>query len=301
MSASAAEPEAGAPGERRTGLLLLLATAVMWGFNWPVMKFLVGELPPLTMRGWAGLVGASLAFLAARLAGERVAVAPDQLPRLVGLAVLNITGWMGLVTVSLLWLTAGEAAILAYTMPIWSAVLAWPVLGEKPSLARTGGLLIGFAGCAILIAGQPLGASRDQLPGILMVLGAAFSFALGAVLSKRARLRVPPIALTAWQVLFGAVPLLGVGLVLERADFGRLTALGWAGFAYNSCVTLCLSYITWFGALRRLPASTAAIGTLLVPVLGVFSAAFLLGEPLGLRQLAALGLTLAGIAVATRA
>jgi len=287
--------------ERRTGLLLLLATSVMWGFNWPVMKFLVGELPPLTMRGTAGMVGAALAFLAARMAGERTGVPAGQAPRLVLLALLNISSWMGLVTLSLLWLSASEAAILAYTMPIWSAVLAWPVLGERPGLARTGGLLIGFAGCAVLVAGQPLAASRSQLPGIVCVLGASVLFALGTVLSKRLPLRLPPITATAWQVLIGTAPLLVMGLLIERADLARVTTLGWAGLGYNAGFVLCLSYIAWFGALRRLPASTAAIGTLLVPIVGVFSAAFLLGEPLGLRQLAALALTLAGVAVATRA
>ncbi len=280
---------------------MLLATAVMWGLNWPVTKFLVSEVPPLTMRGAAGIAGAALAFLAARVAGESARVTVGQIPRLVLLAMLNISGWMSLVALSLLWLPASEAAILAYTMPIWSVLLAWPVLGEKPGLARTGGLLIGFAGCAVLIAGQPLTASRDEWPGILCVLGAASTFALGAVLSKRLPLHLPPISATAWQVLVGTAPLLAAGLLVERTDLGRLTGLGWAGLGYSVVFVLCLSYLAWFGALRRLPASTAAIGTLLVPVVGVFSAALLLGEPLGLRQLAALALTLAGILVATRA
>ncbi|MBV9749574.1 MAG: DMT family transporter, partial [Acetobacteraceae bacterium] len=155
MSSSAA-------GERRTGLLLLLATAVIWGVNWPVMKFALSEIPPFTFRGYAGIGGAALAFLAARAAGERPRLPASQAPRLVLLALLNITGWMALNTEALLWLPASEAVILAYTMPIWSALLAWPVLGERPGPARTGGLLIGMLGCAVLVAGQPLGASRGQ-------------------------------------------------------------------------------------------------------------------------------------------
>lgn len=290
-----------AKDERRTGLLLLLATSLIWGVNWPVMKFLVGEIPPLTMRGIAGIAGAALAFAAARAVGERAAFPVRQAPRLVLLALLNIAGFMGLVTVSLLWLPASEAAILAYTMPIWAALLAWPVLGEKPGLARTGGLLLGFAGCAVLIGGQTLSASRSQLPGIACVLSAAVLFALGTVLSKRFPFRLPPITSLAWQVLIGTTPLLALGLLIERTDLGRLTVLGWAGIGYNAAFVLCLSYAAWFGALRRLPASTAAVGTLLVPVVGVFSAALLLGEPLGVRELAALALTLVGIAVATRA
>jgi drug/metabolite transporter (DMT)-like permease len=58
--------------------------------------------------------------------------------------------------------------------------------------------------------------------------------------------------------------------------------------------------MAWFGALRRLPASTAAVGILLAPVLGVFSSAALLGDPLGVRQMVALALTVGGIALASR-
>ena len=294
MSASAA-------GERRTGLLLLLATALIWGVNWPVTKLIVSELPPFTARGGAGLGGAALAFLAARASGEPLGLPAGQVPRLLLLALLNVTSWMGLSTLSLLWLPASEAVIFAYTMPIWSVVLAWLMLGERLSSARAAGLALGLLGVTVLIAGQPLSASRSQLPGILCILVAALAWALGTVLSKRLPLRLPLVAGTAWQVLAGTVPLALAGLLLERAVPARVTPLGWAALGYNGAFSLGLAYVTWFGALRRLPASTAAIGTLLIPVLGVLSAAFLLGEALGPRQVAALALTMAGVALATRA
>ena len=77
-------------------------------------------------------------------------------------------------------------------------------------------------------------------------------------------------------------------------------AAGWAGLIYGGVFAMCVAYLAWFGALRRLPASTAAVGTLLVPVIGVFSAALLLGEPLGWRQGAALAMTLGGVTLAVR-
>jgi drug/metabolite transporter (DMT)-like permease len=286
--------------ERRTGFLLLLTTALIWGVNWPVAKLIVSELPPFTARGGAGIGGAALAFLAARARGERLGLPAAQAPRVLLLALLNVTSWIGLSTLALLWLPASETAILAYTMPIWSVAFAWPLLGERPSAARTSGLALGLLGVTVLIAGQPLGTSRAQWPGILCVLAAAAFWALGTVLSKRLPLRLPPIVGTAWQILAGTVPLTLVGLLLEPADSSRVTLLGWAALGYNGAFSFGLAYVTWFGALRRLPASTAAVGTLLIPVIGVLSAALLLGEPFGLRQIAALMLTLAGVALATR-
>jgi probable blue pigment (indigoidine) exporter len=80
-----------------------------------------------------------------------------------------------------------------------------------------------------------------------------------------------------------------------------LSALGWASMIYMTLIQFCLCYVCWFAALARLPAATASIGTLLVPVAGVLSAAAMLHEPLGLRELIALVVALGGVAVALRA
>ena len=161
------------------------------------------------------------------------------------------------------------------------------------------GLGLGFVGVAVLIGGRPITASLAQWPGILCVLCAAVFWALGTVMAKRLPLRMPSAVGTAWQILVGTIPLTIVGLVLERFDGSRVTGFGWTALGYT-VASVGLGYVTWFAALRRLPASTAAVGTLLIPVIGVFSAALLLSEPLGVRQLAALALTLSGIALATR-
>src|SRR5882757_10451614 len=76
------------------GLMFLAVTSVGWGFNWPVTKFLLGELPPLTLRGLTGVIGASLLAALALLRGQSLRVEQHLWPRLVLAAVLNVTGWM---------------------------------------------------------------------------------------------------------------------------------------------------------------------------------------------------------------
>src|SRR3954470_21165509 len=120
---------------RRIGLLCLLVTAVGWGLNWPVMKLLLREWPPLAARGTAGIAAALGLAVLAVLRGERLAVPPRAVPRLLLAAALNVTAWIGLATVSLLWLTAGEGALLVYTMPIWATLLE-PIASQ--STGRTG-------------------------------------------------------------------------------------------------------------------------------------------------------------------
>lgn len=119
--------------------MFLAITSIGWGFNWPVTKFLLGELPPLTLRGVTGVLGAVLLAALALVRGDSLKVAPQIWPRLVTAATLNVTGWMVLMGLALLWLPASEAALIAYTMPVWASLIAWPVLGERPTCcARSG-------------------------------------------------------------------------------------------------------------------------------------------------------------------
>ena len=112
-------------------------------------------------------------------------------------ALLNVTGWMVLMGLALLWLPASETALIAYTMPVWASLLAWPVLGERPTLLRTVSLVMAFAGLAAIMGGNGVTASAAKLPGILMALAGSIGFALGTVLAKKLpldcrRSRPPP-------------------------------------------------------------------------------------------------------------
>jgi drug/metabolite transporter (DMT)-like permease len=282
------------------GLAFLAITSVGWGFNWPVTKYLLGELPPLTLRGSTGVVGAVLLALLALLRGQSLRVPRHLWPRLVLAAILNVGCWMVLMGLALLWLPAGEAALIAYTMPIWASILAWPILGERPNLLRIISLLMAFAGLAAIMGGNGLAASSAKLPGIIMALGGAIGFAVGTVLGKKLPLNLPPLSAAAWQIGIGCLPVALVGLVVEKTDLAGLSDLDWSLVFYSTVVQFCIAYLSWFAALARLPASVAAIGTMAVPVIGVAASALALHEPLGPGQIAALIFTLAGVALAAR-
>ncbi|MCK8785469.1 DMT family transporter [Roseomonas sp. NAR14] len=298
---AAASPLPGLAARRPdlVGLALLLCTVLGWGLSWPVNKLLLGLWPPLSLRGMNGTLGGMALMLLALARGEALGVPLGQWGRLLLIAVLNVTCWIGFTTYSMLWLTAGEAAIAAYTMPLWTVLLAWPLLGERPTVRRVAGLATGLAGVAVLVGGGP-SLDLSRLPGVVMSMLAAVTFALGTVVTKRAPLTLPPVAGAAWQVLLGALPLALAGLLLERADPAAMPAHGWALVAVVAAYPLGVCYLSWFAALRRLPAGLAATGTLLTPVIGVLGGTLLLGEPLGLRQGLALLLTVAGVLLALR-
>src|SRR5262245_41669118 len=136
------------------GLMFLAITSVGWGFNWPVTKFLLSELPPLTLRGSTGVIGAALLAVLALARSQSLKVERRLWPRLMLLALLNVTGWMVLMGLALLWLPASEAALIAYTMPVWASIIAWPVLGERPTVLRPIALVMAFAGLAASMRGS---------------------------------------------------------------------------------------------------------------------------------------------------
>jgi drug/metabolite transporter (DMT)-like permease len=282
------------------GLMFLAITSVGWGFNWPVTKYLLSELPPLTMRGSTGVIGAGLLALLAILSGQSLRVPREMWFRLVLAAFLNVACWMALMGLALLWLPASEAALIAYTMPVWASILAWPILGERPNLLRVISLVMAFAGLAAIMGGNGFAASAEKMPGIIMALGGAVGFAVGTVMAKKLPLALPPLSAAAWQIGIGCLPVAIVGLLVEKSDVAALSNLGWILLVYSTVIQFCVAYVSWFAALARLPASVAAIGTMAVPVIGVVTSAVALHEPLGIGQIAALIFTLSGVVLATR-
>ena len=105
---------------RRIGLLAIGVTAIGWGLNWPIIKLLLREWPPLFSRGTAGIAAALGLAAFAALRGERLLVPLGTFRPLALAAATNVFAWMGLSTLAMVWLTVAEGALLVYTMPIWA-------------------------------------------------------------------------------------------------------------------------------------------------------------------------------------
>jgi drug/metabolite transporter (DMT)-like permease len=283
-----------------SGLAFLLVTSVGWGLSWPITKYLLSEWPPLSARGTPGAVGALALALYAIATGVSLRVPADQWWRLCVSAVLNVSLWMTVMGYALLFLPAGEASVIAYTMPVWTALLAWPLLGERMTLTRVVALVMAFAGIMALLGGNEMSVSLAKLPGVLLALGGALGFALGTIFLKKWPIQLPGATSAAWQIGLGCVPMVLAGLLLEQPEMSALSTGGWGALVYLTFAQFCIAYVCWFAALKRLPASVAAIGTMLVPVIGVTVSAIALDEPLGPAQVAALVFTVAGVALAAR-
>jgi drug/metabolite transporter (DMT)-like permease len=278
------------------GLLFLAVTCVGWALNWPAIKILLREWPPLFSRGVAGLAAALLLVLVARALRADLRVPRPIWPALIAAAFTNVFAWMGFGTIAMNDLSIAEASLLAYTMPIWATLFAWPLLGTRPTVRDGLGVVLGASGLILLFAGQPVALGPDKLFGIAMAVLAAVLFAFGSVMAK-GPLPVPPITSVTWQVGLGCLPMVLIGWAFERPQLGALSLIGFADLIYMAVGPMALCYLSWFAALKRLPASTATTGTLTVPIVGISAGALVLGDPLGWREAAAGALTLAGVAL----
>jgi drug/metabolite transporter (DMT)-like permease len=231
----------------------------------------------------AGVVAAILLAAVARCRGEGLAVPRPAVPWLALAAFTNVFAWMGFSALCLRWLDVSEGVLLVFTMPIWASLFAWALLGTRPMARGFAALALGLAGVTVLLGAGGAAFGGDKPLGIAFALGAAVLFALGAVLNRKA-LPVPPIALTAWQVGMGCLPMVAIGLAIERPAVSALSTAGFWAMAYMTIVPMGVCYLTWFAALRRLPPAAASTSMLLVPLAGILGAALVLGETLGARR-----------------
>lgn len=279
------------------GTIALIATTMGWATGWIGTKIVLQTWTPMFCRGLAGVIAAMLLAGIARHRGESLRVPRSAWPRLALAALTNVFAWMGLAAISLLWLTVAEATLLVFTMPIWTTIVAWIVLGEQPSPRGFLALALGIAGIVVLVGPNVVSFDMSKLPGIAFAIASAILFATGAVLNGRP-LPLPPLASIAWQVGLGCLPLLLLGIVIERPDVFALNLAGFWAMVYMVLGPMSLCFILWFAALRNLPPVAASMGTLLVPILGTLLAAIFLGEPFGTREAAAMVLTLSGVVLA---
>ncbi|HEY0183292.1 MAG TPA: EamA family transporter [Rhodopila sp.] len=299
MSTSADQRPKRIVSTRAEGIVLVLFTACSWGLTWPVSKFLLTMLPPFSMRASTAVIACGCAFAVAFARNERIWPPRDQWLRLILFAMLNYGLFVALTVQSLAWLKASEAVVITYTLPVWTALLAWPMLGERPTVPKILALILAMGGVALLVGADTAEASWRKLPAAGMSLAAAILFGLGTVLAKKKPLRLPPTTSVAWQVMLGMTVVVALAS-FEHPDWGNVTSGGWTAIAFISTIPVTAAYLAWFRALRLVPASTAATTVLVSPLVGVVGSGVLLGETFGPRQAVALAMTLAGVTLAAR-
>ena len=275
-----------------TAIQIVCAVAVplLWGYQFVAIKVGVTEFPPLFFL--------ALRFLAIALLLVPFVKRPtrQQLGPVAAISVFLGGLNFGLFYVGL-GLGSGSMSAVAYQLATpFTVLLAWPLLAERPSLTTSTGVAIAFAGVAALAAGPDLAASA--LP-LLLVVGAAFAFAMSNVLTKRYG-PFDPLMLMGWSSLLTVPQVALMSLLLEHGQLASLVAAdqhGWLALAYTIFIGGILGFGLWFWLIARCSMGRVAPFGLLLPVFAVISSVSFLGDPVTPKLIVGGLLAISGVAI----
>ena len=278
---------------RKDWILLILLT-LSWGINWPIMKIGVEDFPPIAFRTVCMIGGLPALWLVARMQGLSMTLRPEQLKPVIALAIPNMLIWHLFVILGVKMLSSGRAAILGYTMPVWAVLFGLLFFGDR--VTRLAWLGIGFAlAGALLLLSSEVVALSGQPMGSVLVLIAAAGWGYGTVMMKRSRLDMPTIVMTFWMLALTTVAMGAASFVFERAAWRWPGGAEWSAIIYNALIIFGFAHVVWFRLARTLPPVASSLSVMMIPVLGVFSGAWILGETPHWQDYAAMLLILAAM------
>ena len=284
----------------RSAAVLLAAVVLAWGTNWPATKMIVQDVTPLWATALRCMIAAAALAPLLWTQGDFIIPRRGDLPVVFCTSILHLVAFSALVAAGLQFVPAGRAIVLGYTTPLWVAIGAAMFLSEEITRRPAIGIGFGLAGLAVIFNPQTLNwGDRNALFGSGLILVAAFCWA-GNIVYVRVHWWIStPFQLVFWQVLLAAALLSVIAWFVEGPPqivwTGRLCAL----LLYGGIV--CTAFANWAMTMvnRSLPAVTTSLWLLATPLLGIFSAAAILGEPLELSLFLAMTLIIGGIALGT--
>jgi drug/metabolite transporter (DMT)-like permease len=281
-------------------VLAFFGVPVLWGINWTFMKIGLESVPPFLLLGCRQLVAGGFFVLLARARGS-------EFPRGRLMAWAVVLGFVmtGFSNGAMFWgvqyITSGLASILFGTMPFFAAAFAHLWNRERLNVWSVLGIVVGFAGVALLL-GNRVGAQSDMaLVGQAALLISAITWAMPLVLSRRWLSHEDTIALTGVQMLAGAGLLVPLGLVSEGLDQVHMVASGWVALVYMIVASGGLGFVLYFWLMRRLGATRLSLTSFVTPVVAVISGIVVLGEPVEANLFIGMALIAIGIGVVSLA
>lgn len=276
-------------------LRALAAIWLIWGLNWVVMKTANTYFPPILFVAWRFGSGA-LILLA--VAYWRKIPLPDAkfLPWIILTGILqltlnNVTAQVGMQSIS-----AGMAAVLNYTAPLWTAVLAHFALNERLTRVKLFGVLMAIVGLYVLMGLQGV----EDLSAAFIIIAGAVCMACSNIVVKLRLTKCNMIQLTTWQMVFGAAALIIYNVLVPQGEV-HWCAEAVLCVAYNGALASALAFFLWNYVLTHIEASTASIATLVAPVVGVLGGVLILGEPFTAYIVLGIALIFAGILIVVKA
>lgn len=273
------------PAAKALPLVILLT--LVWGTNWSLFPLAVREISVWTFRAVSLTIAGILLLAFARARGIPTSIPRRHWPAVTAAALVYLVIWNLASTYAAILIPSGQAAILGFTMPLWTVLVAWLVAGDKPSARMWMAVALAALGVALLAV--PARTAYASAPaGFLLGLLAGLGWAVGTVILKRANVPVPALVLTGWQLLIAAAPLAIGALWLGRGQFHAVSWQTVAILTYITIVPMAIGNAAWFAIVGLLSPSVAGLSSVMVPIVAMVTGAIVHAEPLGPWQLGAM-------------
>jgi len=271
-------------------LALLAALTLVWGTNWPLFRIALDELPVLTFRAIVLVTATLMLTVVLLVRGESFAVPKGKWPALIAASAMNLFIWNIATSLAVLYIPSGHASVLAYTMPLWVALIGFAVFGQRLTGRLLAAILIGAAAVVALMV--PNFQSYARAPaGLFWGLFAGFCWAVGTFIVKRTSWPGMGLSLTFWQVVITLPPILLGALVIDGLPDHWPSTKALVATVYTGAVPMALGTATWFTLVKMLPAQVAALSSIAIPIVAIVSGVLLLNEPLSALQAVAIAST----------
>jgi drug/metabolite transporter (DMT)-like permease len=271
-------------------LALLAALTLTWGTNWPLFRIALEELPVFTFRTLVLSSAVIMLTVIMLIRRESLAVPKGKWPALILASAMNIGIWNIATSLAVLYIPSGHASVLAYSMPLWVAVLGFAVFGQKLNGRLLAAIAIGAAAVAALMI--PNFQSYATAPaGLFWGLLAGFCWAIGTFVVKRTNWSGMGLSLTFWQVLITLPPIALGALVFDGLPTHWPSTKALAATIYTGAIPMAIGTMIWFTLVKLLPAQVAALSSIAIPIVAIVSGIVILHEPLSVLQAVAIAST----------
>ncbi|MEJ9232848.1 DMT family transporter [Peribacillus butanolivorans] len=270
---------------RTNTALLLIFLVVVWGVNWPLSKMALNYTPPILFAGTRTILGGLILLIFALPRYKKLRFKKTWHFYLIS-ASLNIILFYGLQTVGLGFAPAGLFSAIVFIEPVLLGIFCWIWLGESMYGLKIIGLILGFAGVAIISAGGFTG--NVSAIGIILALGSALSWGLGTVFIKKTGDRVDSIWMVTLQLIMGGIFLLSVGSSVESWSNIQWELPFIINLLFISIFVIAFGWLAFFTLVGSGEASKVGSFTFLIPLIAILCSSFMLHEKITLNLLVGL-------------
>lgn len=264
-------------GKFSTKTFFMIAGLVLiWGLCWPIYKLALAYTPPILFSGMRALFGGLMLLVFLIPSWQKMKWRQNWSVYCIS-ALFNTILFFGLQTIGLMYMPGGLFSVLVYAQPVLIGVFGWLLLGERMSVIKVAGLVIGFLGVIAVSAGSLSG--KISAIGVILALLTAISWAIGVIYVKRVGHRVDSMWLVCLQCVIGGLVLSALGSAMESWSSIVWNGTYLTGLIYGSVFGVPLAFIMYFKLVNAGEASKVASFTFLVPLIAVLVGTVFLGEP----------------------